>query len=156
MRRVLGGSVCALILLSLVAAAPAGAQSAEEDVQEMIQRVNEAWAERDAERMGVLFAEDADVHDQDDRWIDGRGEIIEYYEEWFSEVPAASDHEVALERFRPLDDGLLQVDVIGALVPEGGSFWGKGTERYAITTVVRLERDGAWRFQTWRQCTNPK
>lgn len=128
----------------------AGAQDFEEDLKKMVALVVEAWNAGDPEALASLFTEDADLRDQNGVWVTGRNEIHGYFEEWMAGSKGAK--EVLVERGRLISEGTAVVDVLSAVVPEGGSFWGEGTERLAVSVSVVQQRDGSWLFSSWRQC----
>lgn len=130
------------------------AQELEEDVQKMVSLVVEAWDNGDPDALAGLFTEDADLRDQNDQWITGREGIHGYFQEWMAGSEGAK--EVLVERGRLVSEGTAVVDVLSAVVPEGGSFWGEGTERFAVSVSVVQQRDGSWLFSSWRQCHGPR
>lgn len=142
-------AVTLALLVGLVPGA-AGAQSFEEGVDKMVALVVEAWDERDPKGLVNLFTEDADLRDQNGKWVTGREEIYGYFEEWMAGSEGAK--EVLVERSRVVTETTAVVDVLSAVVPKGGSFWGEGTERLAISVDVLQQADGSWLFSSWRQC----
>lgn len=142
-------SITVALLLGLVPGT-AGAQEFEEDVSKVVGLVVEAWNSGDPEALASLFAEDADLRDQDGTWVTGRGEIQGYFEEWMAGSDGAK--EVLVERSRRVTEQAAVVDVISGVVPKGGTFWGEETTRFTITVDVVKQQDGSWLFTSWRQC----
>lgn len=143
-----------LALVLCAVAPPATAQSFDEEVREIVGRVVDAWNEGDPDALAEMFAEDADLRDQDGLWLVGRDDIHGYFEKWMAGREGAK--EVHVDRSRLVTEELAVVDVISGIVPKGGTFWGEETERLAITVQVARQRDGSWLFASWRQCDSAR
>lgn len=143
-------TVLAVALLTAAFPAPAGAQSFDEEVKTMVGMVVEAWNGGDAERLASMFTQDADLREENGRWLTGPEEIYGYFREWMAGSDGAK--EVLVERSRRVTEQAAVVDVISGVVPKGGTFWGEETTRFTITVDVVKQQDGSWLFTSWRQC----
>ena len=147
-------AVLVLTLIVAAYAAPAAAQSFDEEVERMIDGVVEAWNGHDPDALAEMFTEDADLRDQNGLWVVGRDEIHRYFAEWMENSDGAK--EVHVDRARLIAEGAAAVDVISAVVPKGGTFWGEETQRLAVSVQVLQQPDGSWLFSSWRQCGSAK
>lgn len=141
------------LALAVACAAPAAA-SFDEEVQRMIDGVVEAWNGGDPGALAEMFTEDADLRDENGQWVVGREEIHGYFARWMEQSAGAK--EVHIDRSRLIAEGAAAVDVISAVVPKGGTFWGEETQRLAVSVQVQQQRDGSWLFSSWRQCGSAK
>lgn len=141
------------LVLAVACAAPAAA-SFDEEVQRMIDGVVEAWNGGDPGALAEMFTEDADLRDENGQWLVGREEIHGYLARWMEQSDGAK--EVHIDRSRLITEGAAAVDVISAVVPKGGTFWGEETQRLAVSVQVLQQRDGSWLFSSWRQCGSAK
>ena len=135
-----------LVAALTISCTPARAGDFEEDVAMMIDRVEEAWNERDPEALASMFTTKAELHSRDDRWFTGPDEIARYFEEWIAQSEGDLK-DITLDRGRQLSESLALVDVLSRLMREETV-----TQEVKVSVVVERQLDGSWQFAAWREC----
>lgn len=128
------------------------------DKQELLTlaaRSDDLWNDRDADALGALFAEDADLAVGDQPIRSTRTDIRAYFVESFAKMPADLRHVMQVNALRELSPGVVVADGevrIERALPDGSR---TVLRRFANTTVLVREGD-EWRFAAVRAVPLPE
>ncbi len=113
------------------------------DPRDMPSLFASAWAARDAEALGALFAEDADFVNVTGLWWRDRAAIVRAHDYGFRTIFAGSTLRVGGVACRDLGDAAVvhaRLHLEGQTAPDGSA---AGTRR-TVLSLVMARRDAAW------------
>jgi uncharacterized protein (TIGR02246 family) len=111
----------------------------EEAIQQLGQRWEEAWANRDAKALAELYTEDADGISESGETVTGRMAIEEYWAQNFENLPESAQLEAELTFLRFIRPDIAIGDGVWAVT--GGT---EGMPAEGLYTEVYVKKDGQW------------